>query len=209
MHDTEPVSAPPLALSRLSPEQVATMKAPQVTDALTRALGGAFQHLTINRQQTRQHVFAMTLDDYAGCTRQAAYRIAATPPTDPGRVLSGQDRLGNLHHATTDALLPALAHVLGAQHHIPVTLTAAGLALPGTIPLYWPTAAVLGYIVTTPAPAEHPGPGTQWQQVQRPRARATARALALAALQARLPVHGWPRSTSAEAPETHTSASNP
>lgn len=191
MHDTEHSTTTPMSPPNLSPEQVAAMTPAQVSDSLKRALGAAFQHLTISRQQRRQHVFAMTLDEFAGCTRQAAYRIAATPPTDPSRVLSGQHRLTNLHHAVSQTLLPALGHVLGAQHHMPVTLSAAGLELPGTVPLYWPTTAVLGYVVTTPAPADHPGLNhltAQWQQVQQPRARQNAAALALAALQARLPV---------------------
>lgn len=194
MHHTEPPNPRALTLPRLSPEQVAAMQAPEVTDALTRALGAAFQHLTISRQQARPHVFGMTLDEFAGCARQAAYRISATPPTDPSRVLSGQDRLTNLHHATTAAVLPALGHVLGAHHQVAVTLKAAGLSVPGVVPLYWHTAAVLAYVVSTPSPADRQhstalmGGSPQWFQVQQPRARLTAAALALAALQARLPV---------------------
>ena len=194
MHDTEPSAHNPLTPPPLSPEQVAAMKSPQVTDALTRALGAAFQHITITRQQARPHVFGMTLEDLTVCTRQAAYRIAAAPPTDPGRALSGQDRLTNLHHAADQTLLPALGHVLGAQQHMPVTLNAAGLSLPGIVPLYWPTAAVLVTLVTTPVPATVEPPGdtaesrTQWSQVGLPRIRLLSAALALAAIQARLPV---------------------
>ena len=194
MPDTEPSTLTPLTPPPLSPEQVAAMKAPQVIDALSRALGAAFQHVTITRQQARQRVFSMTLGEFTGCTRQAAYRIAATQPSDPARVLSGQDRLTNLHHATTATVLPALGHVLGAQHHMPVTLRAAGLELPGTVPLYWPTTAVLATVATTPVPVTtgRPGPALdgipRWQQRALPRARTELAALALAALQARLPV---------------------
>lgn len=168
------------------------MKAPQVIDSLTRALGAAFQHVTITRQQAR--VFAMTLDEFTGCTRQAAYRIAAIQPSDPDRVLSGQDRLTNLHHATAATLLPAIGHVLGAQHHMPVTLRTAGLELPGTVPLYWPTTAVLATLTTTPVPVTTSQPDPEldgiprWQQRALPHNRTSLAALALAALQARLPV---------------------
>lgn len=173
------------------------MRAPEVTDALTRALGGAFQHITITRQQARPHVFGLTVDEIDGCTRQAAYRIAATPPTDPGRALSGQERLTNLNHATGQTLLPALSHVLGADHHTPVTLHAAGLSIPGIVPLYWPTAAVLAGLTTTPTPATSSRQTTSppddpglidHPHLRPPRIRLTTAALGLAALQARLPV---------------------
>jgi hypothetical protein len=186
MHDTEHLAtltapAPPLSL-----EQVAAMKAPEVCDALNRATAGAFQHLTISRQQARVHVFAMTIEDIGGCTRQSAYRIAATQPTDPGRAVSGQDRINNLDHLTATSVLPALGHVLGAEHHRGVTLNAAGLALPGVIPLYWPTAAVLATIRTTPSTE----PVARWNDnspLPAPDRIATF-ALAVAALQQRMPV---------------------
>lgn len=173
--------APPLSL-----EQVAAMEAPQVRDALNRATAAAFQHLTIGRQAARPHLFAMTIEDLGGCTRQAAYRIAGTQPTNPGHAVSGQDRLGNLDHVTAAAVLPALGHVLGAEHGRGVTLDLAGLQLPGTIPLYWPTAAVLATVHTTPSTE----PVAQWKRNSSLPApdRLVTFALAVAALGHRMPV---------------------
>lgn len=165
------------------PEQVADIDGAQAQDALRRAIAAAFQTLTMKRAAEHADPFEMTLDHFAGCTRQAAYRLARVAPSDVKSSQCGQRRHRNLDVAVRGAMLPALAHVLGAQHTMPVTLRAGGLDVPGpTVQLYWPTIALIGALATTD------------DQVSGPALKPTHRyrlhlaALAVAAIQARVPV---------------------
>ncbi len=75
----------------------------------------------------------LSMSGGGGCTRRAAYSIAGTPPSDPARPAEARAAVlgGYLHRV----LLPRMAQVSGpgAVVEHPVTLTAAGLTLRGTL----------------------------------------------------------------------------
>ncbi|BDT39574.1 hypothetical protein [Streptomyces yaizuensis] len=121
--------------------------ADDVAAAVDRAVGEAFAHVTAEHQTARgDSLFALTMSGLGGCRRQAAYRLAATEPTDPDLV-AGEHRTANLGTAVHRILLPALAHVLPgpAAAEAPVVLQdGSARGVPGTTDLWWePARAVI------------------------------------------------------------------
>jgi hypothetical protein len=71
------------------------------------------------------------------CTRKAAYAIAGTDPSD--EVAPREAREANLGTAEHEWLLPRLASLVpGARYEVDVTLSAAGLTIPGHVDLSAP-----------------------------------------------------------------------
>jgi hypothetical protein len=79
--------------------------------------------------------YAMSASRVGGCTREAAYRLAGTPPTDPGNQgLRRQAWLGTWFHR---GFMPMLRLRLGrARTEVPITLRTGGIELPGRFDLW-------------------------------------------------------------------------
>jgi hypothetical protein len=79
--------------------------------------------------------YAMSASRVGGCTREAAYRLAGTPPTDPGNQgLRRQAWLGTWLHR---GFMPMLRLRLGrARTEVPITLRTGGIELPGRFDLW-------------------------------------------------------------------------
>lgn len=102
-----------------------------IAAAVEAAAVRAFTAETATRQRTPHHLGISSL---SGCTRRCAYAVAGTPATDTPEPDQGRSaNLGTWQHA---GLLPRLAEqITGARTELPVTLTAAGLAIPGHVDL--------------------------------------------------------------------------
>lgn len=118
----------------------------EIAKQLGAAVGEAFTALTAEGQRVRDDVLALTMSGLGGCTRQAAYRLARTPPTDAhGYQEMRAANLGTMIHA---GLLPHLAALLDGRDEIEVTLTLGGLTITGRTDLYSPTWRLVGDLKT-------------------------------------------------------------
>jgi hypothetical protein len=88
----------------------------------------------------------MSLSRLGGCSRDVAFRVSGTTPTDPG--LDGDKRQASLGTWLHSGLLPSMrASRRGVRTEVPVTLSAAGLTLPGHADLWWRRNAGEGDVV--------------------------------------------------------------
>lgn len=108
---------------------------------LTQAVAQAFRTYTTEVQQARDDLYALTMSGLGGCTRQAAYRLARTPPSEDQ--VHGEMREANIGTMIHAGLLPNLALLLGGQEEIAVQLRAAGLVINGRSDLYVPGLATV------------------------------------------------------------------
>lgn len=107
----------------------------EVAELITETLAQAFTMLTERAAAQRPDAFALSISALAGCIRQGAYRLAGTSPSDPDLAVTGQHRAAHLGTALHRLLLPPMAHLLGGQAEVPVTLTIGDDEIPGTADL--------------------------------------------------------------------------
>lgn len=119
-----------------TPETIVPSSDKEIAKHLAVAVGDAFTLFTTERQAERDDVLALTMSGLGGCTRQGAYRLAGTKPSEPIRYREMREaNIGTMIHA---GLLPHLATLLGGSDEIDVTLTAGGLTIAGRADLYSP-----------------------------------------------------------------------
>lgn len=107
-----------------APEPLSPEAAPVLARALERAAGRAFQLANRRGQEARgEKLHSLTMSGLGGCPRQAAYRIAGVPPSDPKLLVEGEARQAMLGTWIHEGFLPAFAEVLhGADAEVPVEL---------------------------------------------------------------------------------------
>lgn len=147
-----------------------TTTATGMIDNLVVALSAAYTTQTRTRQLARrEHLYRLTLSGVATCRRQAAYRIAATPPSDPARAYTGENRTAHVGTWIHEGLLPTLAELLHGSTNTALTLRAAGLTIPGHTDLYWPRAGLVADLKTIdddPTRGGQPSPSrAHWYQL--------------------------------------------
>jgi hypothetical protein len=153
-----------------------------VRDLLDAKVGQAFALAT--RTKARD-VHSLSLSALGRCTRQAAYKLTRTPPSDPptGAEESRAAMLGTWQHR---GLLPKLRLLLrGARSEMKVILAAAGLQLSGQADLYWRRAG--GGVLDVKTTREY-GLSYIRQFGPRPEHRAQLEGYALACIQQGKPV---------------------
>jgi hypothetical protein len=115
-----------------------------VTETLTGAVAAAFGRHARRQQLARADPYALTMSKLGGCTKEAAYRLAGTPVSDPQRPLreSRQAALATWEHA---GLLPELAAILGGttRHEVDLRLSAGDDVILGRADLIWPEGKTL------------------------------------------------------------------
>lgn len=115
---------------------------------LDSAFSGAFKHATQLGQEARSDPFGLSLSGLGSCTRQAAYRLSRTEPSDSYLAFQGERRAAHIGTWVHEGLLPALSAVLGGdragvRYEYPVTLKAGDDEIPGTLDVWWPEIGVV------------------------------------------------------------------
>jgi hypothetical protein len=108
--------------------------AAELVDALTEAVAAAFAAFTAQGQSQREDLYALTMSGLGGCTRQAAYRVARTPPSEP--LVWQEMREANIGSMIHEGLLPHLADETGGTEEIAVELHTDALDIKGRTDLY-------------------------------------------------------------------------
>lgn len=101
---------------------------------LSAAVVDAYVAYTTEKQKARDDLLALTMSGLGGCTRQAAYRLARTEPTE--KLVFGPMREANIGTMIHEAMLPTMAMLLGGTEEIAVQLTAGELSIAGRSDLY-------------------------------------------------------------------------
>lgn len=101
---------------------------------LTELVGDAFRAYTTMVQNERDDLYALTMSGLGACTRQAAYRLARTPPSE--ELVFTEMREANIGTMIHLGLLPRLAELSGGTEEIPVELRTRGLVIKGRSDLY-------------------------------------------------------------------------
>lgn len=110
------------------------LTASQLREVASAAVAQAFVAYTTEAQQAREDLYALTMSGLGNCTRQAAYRLARTPPSEPLRFAQMREaNIGTMMHL---GLLPRLAALLGGQEEIDVVLRVGDLTIKGRTDLY-------------------------------------------------------------------------
>lgn len=111
---------------------------PQSADELRQRLSAgvdeAWCAFTAAAQGAREDLYALTMSGLGGCTRQAAYRLARTPPSE--EAVFGPMREANIGTMIHLGWLPYLAQVLDGRDEIAVTLHEGELTIDGRSDLY-------------------------------------------------------------------------
>jgi hypothetical protein len=110
------------------------LNADTIVELLSSAVAGAFTALTTKGQEARDDLLALTMSGLGGCTRQAAYRLSRTPPSE--ELTFGQMREANIGTMIHEYLLPHMAKLLGGVEEIRVTLRVGELIIEGRSDLY-------------------------------------------------------------------------
>lgn len=125
------------------------MTAVEIGERLHDAVGAAFTRFTEASQAQRDDVYALTMSGLGGCTRQAAYRLAKTPPSnEAGPAQMREANIGTMIHT---GLLPHLALLLGGTEEIDVELTVDDLRIKGRADLLAQPLRLLGDLKTVGA----------------------------------------------------------
>lgn len=103
---------------------------------LTEAVSAAFRTFTANTQEQREDLYALTMSGLGGCTRQAAYRLARTKPSED--LVHGEMREANIGTMIHAGLLPILAKLLDGAEEIAVELRVGATTIKGRSDLYVP-----------------------------------------------------------------------
>jgi hypothetical protein len=118
-----------------APAQIATTHdAADLEKALSDAVATAFRAYTEHAQSQRADLYALTMSGLGSCTRQAAYRVARTAPSEP--LVFQEMREANIGTMIHLGLLPHLAAATGGTEEIAVTLHAGTLTIDGRTDLY-------------------------------------------------------------------------
>lgn len=112
----------------------AAIGAEELKQELRRAVGAAYRAFTADRQAERDDLYALTMSGLGGCTRQGAYRLSRTPPSED--LVFSEMREANLGTMLHLGLLPPLATELQGVDEVAVTLTGHGLTIKGRTDLY-------------------------------------------------------------------------
>jgi hypothetical protein len=112
------------------------MTAAELADLLTAAINDAFTAYTAHAQSQRDDLYALTMSGLGGCTRQAAYRVARTEPSE--ELVFRPMREANIGTMIHLGLLPHLAELLGGREEIAVELGTSALTIKGRSDLYVP-----------------------------------------------------------------------
>lgn len=110
------------------------MTAEQLGRLLADATTQAFTAYTTQTQQAREDLYALTMSGLGGCTRQAAYRVAKTPPSED--LVFRPMREANIGTMIHEGLLPHMAVLLGGRDEVAVELTVGNLTIKGRTDLY-------------------------------------------------------------------------
>lgn len=124
----------------------AEMTRTELAELLTAAVGDAFTAFTAQVQSERADLYALTMSGLGGCTRQAAYRVARTEPSE--ELTFGQMREANIGTMIHLGLLPHLATLLGGTEEIDVELVTDALTIKGRSDLYIPGLRLVGDLKT-------------------------------------------------------------
>jgi hypothetical protein len=114
----------------------AEMSRTELAQLLTAAVGDAFTAFTAQVQGQRADLYALTMSGLGGCTRQGAYRVAGTEPSEELRF--GQMREANIGTMIHLGLLPHMADRLDGTEEIDVELATDTLTIKGRSDLYIP-----------------------------------------------------------------------
>jgi hypothetical protein len=110
------------------------MTAERLGRVLADATAEAFTAYTTQAQQARDDLYALTMSGLGGCTRQAAYRVARTPPSQ--ELVFREMREANIGTMIHEGLLPHMAVLLGGREEVPVEMTVGDLTIKGRTDLY-------------------------------------------------------------------------
>lgn len=121
-------------MSRPTAQITVVASAAELTEALTEAMAAAFTAYTEQGQSQREDLYALTMSGLGGCTRQAAYRVARTPPSEP--LVWQEMREANIGTMIHEGLLPHLADETGGTEEIAVELHTDALDIKGRTDLY-------------------------------------------------------------------------
>lgn len=110
------------------------MTAEEIGRRLAEATAQAFVAYTTAAQQARDDLYALTMSGLGGCTRQAAYRVARTPPTQD--LVFREMREANIGTMIHEGLLEHMADLLHGAAEVPVGLTVGNLTIKGRTDLY-------------------------------------------------------------------------
>lgn len=115
----------------------------EMGELMSAAVAEAYALATERGQSARPDLYGLTISALGGCTRQAAYRLAGTEPSDPDLAAAGQRRAA--HHGTwlDKGLMPLVAEVTGGQVQVPTAITAGDDVIPGTADLVFADGGVV------------------------------------------------------------------
>lgn len=123
-----------------------TITAPDVSDFLHELVGEGFRAFTTVAQSERDDLYALTMSGLGGCTRQGAYRLAKTPPSE--EMIFGEMREANLGTMAHIGLLPQFAKVGEGTEEGDVELHEGELVVRGRYDLYLPQWRVMADLKT-------------------------------------------------------------
>lgn len=106
-----------------------------LADLVSDALAEAYTLATRRGQAAREDLHGLTISALGGCTRQAAYRMAGTEPSDPDLATGGEHRAANHGTWLDNGLTPLLAEVTGGRAQVRTEITAGDRVIPGTADL--------------------------------------------------------------------------
>lgn len=124
----------------------AQMTATELARLLTDAVADAFTAFTKQAQSQRENLYALTMSGLGGCTRQAAYRVAGTAPSE--ELTYRQMREANIGTMIHLGLLPHLATLLEGTEEVDVELATDALTIKGRSDLYIPGLRLVGDLKT-------------------------------------------------------------
>lgn len=87
---------------------------PVLAGALERAAGKAFKAANRAGQEARPNLFGLGMSGLGGCTREAAYRISGTEPSDPALAVDDEARQAMVGTWIHEGFLPHMAEILHA-----------------------------------------------------------------------------------------------
>lgn len=122
------------------------LTAAELGDQLAAAVIEAFAAYTKQVQSQRDDLYALTMSGLGGCTRQAAYRVARTEPSE--ELVYGPMREANIGTMIHLGLLPHMALLLGGEDEIDLVLKTEHLTITGRTDLYLPRHRAIGDLKT-------------------------------------------------------------
>lgn len=110
--------------------------ADQVQALIREKVRSAFR--SANRSDPRLLDLTLSMSSLGACTRQGAYKLAGTPADVEFDPLSDEKRMAWLGTWQHRGLLPLLRRVMRrSRTEVPVTLSASGITIKGSVDLWW------------------------------------------------------------------------